>query len=161
MTTPAGPAPSARPVASASSRDIPVVIFDSALKGEQGKDFASFVATEIASFAYDTVVGERGYRLSGGERQRLTIARLLLARPRVVILPFMDGRHPDHRIASQLGYDASAVWRAWAPDLDHRLVVIPRRRHGNDSRRLHALRVSAPDVVGSASRCSAPSGCVQ
>ncbi|MFC0625529.1 ABC transporter ATP-binding protein [Kribbella deserti] len=34
----------------------------------------------------DTVVGERGYRLSGGERQRLTIARMLLARPRVVIL---------------------------------------------------------------------------
>jgi ATP-binding cassette, subfamily B, bacterial len=34
----------------------------------------------------DTVVGERGYRLSGGERQRLTIARLLLAKPRMVIL---------------------------------------------------------------------------
>lgn len=34
----------------------------------------------------DTVVGERGYRLSGGERQRLTIARLLLAQPPVVIL---------------------------------------------------------------------------
>jgi ABC-type multidrug transport system fused ATPase/permease subunit len=34
----------------------------------------------------ETVVGERGYRLSGGERQRLTIARLLLAKPRVVIL---------------------------------------------------------------------------
>ena len=34
----------------------------------------------------DTVVGERGYRLSGGERQRLTIARLLLVRPRVVVL---------------------------------------------------------------------------
>ena len=34
----------------------------------------------------DTMVGERGYRFSGGERQRLTIARLLLARPRVVIL---------------------------------------------------------------------------
>jgi ABC-type multidrug transport system fused ATPase/permease subunit len=31
-------------------------------------------------------VGERGYRLSGGERQRLTIARLLLAQPQVVIL---------------------------------------------------------------------------
>ncbi|GER23925.1 ABC transporter ATP-binding protein [Zafaria cholistanensis] len=34
----------------------------------------------------DTMVGERGYRLSGGERQRMTIARLLLASPRVVIL---------------------------------------------------------------------------
>lgn len=34
----------------------------------------------------DTVVGERGYRFSGGERQRLTIARLLLARQRVVVL---------------------------------------------------------------------------
>ncbi|MCX4096449.1 ABC transporter ATP-binding protein [Nocardia sp. alder85J] len=34
----------------------------------------------------DTVVGERGYRLSGGERQRLTIARLLLKQPRVVVL---------------------------------------------------------------------------
>jgi ABC-type multidrug transport system fused ATPase/permease subunit len=34
----------------------------------------------------DTVVGERGYRFSGGERQRLTIARILLSRPRVVIL---------------------------------------------------------------------------
>ncbi|MCE7083325.1 ABC transporter ATP-binding protein [Streptomyces sp. ST2-7A] len=44
--------------------------------------------TLIASLpdGLDTVVGERGYRLSGGERQRLTIARLLLAHPRVVIL---------------------------------------------------------------------------
>ncbi|MFP3835776.1 ATP-binding cassette domain-containing protein, partial [Chryseobacterium sp. SIMBA_028] len=34
----------------------------------------------------ETVVGELGYRLSGGERQRLTIARLLIKQPRVVIL---------------------------------------------------------------------------
>lgn len=34
----------------------------------------------------DTVVGDRGYRLSGGERQRLTIARLLIAAPSVVVL---------------------------------------------------------------------------
>lgn len=32
------------------------------------------------------MIGERGYRLSGGERQRLTIARLLLAEPAVVVL---------------------------------------------------------------------------
>lgn len=34
----------------------------------------------------DTIVGERGHRLSGGERQRLAIARLLLKKPRIVIL---------------------------------------------------------------------------
>ncbi len=36
--------------------------------------------------AYDTVVGERGYRLSGGEKQRLAIARVLLKDPAIVIL---------------------------------------------------------------------------
>jgi ATP-binding cassette subfamily B protein len=35
---------------------------------------------------YDTLVGERGYRMSGGEKQRLSIARMLLKNPAVVIL---------------------------------------------------------------------------
>lgn len=35
---------------------------------------------------YDTVVGERGYRLSGGEKQRVSIARVILKDPRILIL---------------------------------------------------------------------------
>jgi ATP-binding cassette subfamily B protein len=34
----------------------------------------------------DTLVGERGYRFSGGEKQRLSIARLLLKAPDIIIL---------------------------------------------------------------------------
>jgi len=64
----------------------------------------------------DTVVGERGYRLSGGERQRLTIARVLLARPRVVIL--------DEATAHLDTTSEAAVQEALTEALDGRTAVV-------------------------------------
>ncbi|WP_427896443.1 ABC transporter ATP-binding protein [Kribbella sp. GL6] len=64
----------------------------------------------------DTVVGERGYRLSGGERQRLTIARLLLAQPRVVIL--------DEATAALDSTNEAAVQEALTEALAGRTAVV-------------------------------------
>ncbi|WP_416962781.1 ABC transporter ATP-binding protein [Streptomyces sp. Agncl-13] len=64
----------------------------------------------------DTVVGERGYRLSGGERQRLTIARLLLAGQRVVIL--------DEATAHLDNTSEAAVQEALAEALQGRTAVV-------------------------------------
>jgi len=40
------------------------------------------------------------------ETRRVVVEMVRAFRPRVVILPYPNGRHPDHRIASQLAYDA-------------------------------------------------------
>ncbi len=64
----------------------------------------------------DTMVGERGYRLSGGERQRMTIARLLLAQPRVVIL--------DEATAALDSTSEAAVQAALSEALDGRTAMV-------------------------------------
>lgn len=55
---------------------------------------------------------------------RLVVARFIRAfRPRVVILPYLNGRHPDHRVGSQLAYDAcflSGLRRLPLPGEPHR-----------------------------------------
>jgi ABC-type multidrug transport system fused ATPase/permease subunit len=72
----------------------------------------------------DTVVGERGYRLSGGERQRLTIARLLLARPRVVILDEATAHLDSESEAAVQAALAEALTGRTAIVIAHRLSTI-------------------------------------
>lgn len=64
------------PVQAAKSRDIPVVIIDSGLKGEPGKDFVNFVATD---------------NYHGGELGGEELARLLGGKGKVVLLRYAEG----------------------------------------------------------------------
>jgi len=57
------------------------------------------------------------------EARRMVVAEIRRAAPRVVILPFPVGRHPDHRVASELGRDAcflAGLARYDAPGAPHR-----------------------------------------
>lgn len=64
------------PVKTAADRNIPVIIYDSGLKGEPGKDFASFVATN---------------NRVGGEIAGTELARLLGGKGKVVMLRYLEG----------------------------------------------------------------------
>jgi bacillithiol biosynthesis deacetylase BshB1 len=83
-------------------------------QGEMGTDGSADLRGREAEAAAATlgVLARRnaGFPDAGLENTpetRLRVATFIRAfRPRVVILPYMLGRHPDHRIASQLAYDA-------------------------------------------------------
>jgi ATP-binding cassette subfamily B protein len=65
---------------------------------------------------FDTIVGERGYRLSGGEKQRLSIARMLLKDPCVVIL--------DEATSHLDSENEAAVQQALARSLEGRTSLV-------------------------------------
>lgn len=57
------------------------------------------------------------------DTRRLVAGYIRAFRPRVVILPYTAGRHPDHRIATQLAYDAcflAGLAKYPAPGAPHR-----------------------------------------
>lgn len=83
-------------------------------EGERGTDGSADLRGEEAARAARVlgVVARRNAGLPDAGLENTAETRLIVSRyirafrPRVVILPFTSGRHPDHRIASQLGYDA-------------------------------------------------------
>ncbi|MBW3630560.1 MAG: bacillithiol biosynthesis deacetylase BshB1 [Gemmatimonadetes bacterium] len=83
-------------------------------RGEMGTDGSADLRGEEASAAAEilgvTARRNAGFPDAGLEitpETRAHVAAFIRAfRPRVVILPYLEGRHPDHRVASQLGYDA-------------------------------------------------------
>ncbi|MCW8378776.1 ABC transporter ATP-binding protein [Streptomyces justiciae] len=87
----------------------------------------------------DTVVGERGYRLSGGERQRMTIARLLLARQRVVIL--------DEATAHLDNTSEAAVQEALTEALEGRTAIVIAHRLSTIRAADQILVVEAGQIV--------------
>ena len=82
--------------------------------GERGTDGSAQLRGEEADAAA-RVLGVAARRNAGfpdaglentPETRSVVAGWVRAFRPRVVILPFTSGRHPDHRIASQLAYDA-------------------------------------------------------
>ena len=102
-----------RPVQAASARKIPVVIFDSSLGGQQGKDYVSLVATD-----------NRKAGAMGGEE----LARLLGGKGKVVMLRYNQGsasteqreagfldaiaKHPDIQMIEKDRYGGATVGEA-------------------------------------------------
>ena len=82
--------------------------------GEMGTDGSADLRGEEAEAAARVlgVTARRNAGLPDAGLENTPATRRLVAsfirafRPRAVILPFMAGRHPDHRVASQLAYDA-------------------------------------------------------
>ncbi len=99
--------------------------------GERGTDGSAALRGDEAEAAA-RVLGVTARRNAGlpdagvenTPETRARVAGLIRAfRPRVVILPYINGRHPDHRVGSQLAYDAcflAGLAKLDAPGAPHR-----------------------------------------
>ncbi len=105
------------------------ILFNESLKfnltmGESYSEEAMMKALEIAQMGsfvkglesgLDTVVGKNGVRLSGGQRQRLSIARMILADPEVVIF--------DESTSALDVHTESKLFEALQPILENKTVI--------------------------------------
>ena len=66
--------------------------------------------------AYKTVVGNRGIKLSGGEKQRVSIARVILKNPRIIIL--------DEATSSLDSVSEESIQKAMVPLLSNRTSFV-------------------------------------
>lgn len=117
-------------LARAAARGHRVGILD-LTRGERGTDGSADLRGREADAAA-AVLGVTARRNAGlpdaglentPETRRLVASFVRAFRPRTVILPYLAGRHPDHRIASQLGYDAcflAGLAKLDAPGEPHR-----------------------------------------
>ncbi len=89
------------------------------LRGEEAE-----AAARVLGVTARVTAGLPDAALENTPETRLIVAGLIRAlRPRMVILPYMSGRHPDHRIASQLAYDScflAGLAKLPLPDEPHR-----------------------------------------
>ncbi|MGV9616791.1 ABC transporter ATP-binding protein [Nocardia xishanensis] len=84
---------------------------------------------------YDTVVGERGLTLSGGQRQRIALARVLLARPRILVL--------DDATSAVDAVTEAAIFDT-LPDRGGRTTIVLAHRESTLAHADRVIRLPAP-----------------